>query len=189
MSGGNGNDVLEGLNGNDFGSGGNGNDVIVGNKGEDQLFGDDGDDLLRGGQDADQIHGGDGNDLIFGDLGADRLIGGEGNDTYGFVAGNSPISGPDVVGDFDIFGDDFLDLGTPGNAANFRNSGETAATFDGARAIADDIMNGTVIYVTVNLGEGDNTVVFWDTDGDGDADEAIELQDTPQTLLEANDII
>jgi peptidyl-prolyl cis-trans isomerase B (cyclophilin B) len=191
MSGGNGNDVLEGLNGNDFGSGGNGNDVIVGNKGSDSLSGDDGDDLIRGGQDGDFIFGGNGNDLIFGDLGTDAMRGGEGNDTFGFLPGHSPFTTePDHINDFDIFGDDFLDLGAAGNAANFRNSGETAATFDGARAIADDIMNGTVIYVTVTQqGSPDSTIVFWDTDGDGSADEAIVLDGTPQVLLEANDII
>jgi hypothetical protein len=42
--------------------------------------------------------------------------------------------------------------------------------------------------VTVNLGGGDDTRVFWDTDGDGQADEEISLLNTPQFLLEANDI-
>jgi hypothetical protein len=53
-----------------------------------------------------------------------------------------------------------------------------------------------VIYVTVNVafisGLGfttQNTVVFWDTDGDGDADEAIALLDTPQSQVQADDII
>jgi hypothetical protein len=60
--------------------------------------------------------------------------------------------------------------------------------------VADSILNGTVIYVTVNVETGlgattDNTVVFWDTDADGDADEAIALVNTPQALLDAGDII
>jgi hypothetical protein len=63
-------------------------------------------------------------------------------------------------------------------------------------------MNGTVIYVTVNLeggilsvgdatvfapAAGEITVVFWDADGD--SDEAIELLNTPQVLVEADDIV
>jgi hypothetical protein len=60
--------------------------------------------------------------------------------------------------------------------------------------VADGILNGTVIYVTVNVETGlgpttDNTVVFWDTDADGDADEAIALVNTPQMLLDSGDII
>jgi hypothetical protein len=60
--------------------------------------------------------------------------------------------------------------------------------------VADGILNGTVIYVTVNVETGlgattDNTVVFWDTDADGDADEAIALLNTPQVLVGADDII
>jgi hypothetical protein len=35
----------------------------------------------------------------------------------------------------------------------------------------------------------DNTVVFWDTDADGDADEAIALVNTPQVLVDAADVI
>jgi hypothetical protein len=64
----------------------------------------------------------------------------------------------------------------------------------GATAVADAALNGTVIYVTVNVETGlgvttDNTVVFWDTDADGDADEAIALLNTPQVLLDSGDII
>jgi hypothetical protein len=46
--------------------------------------------------------------------------------------------------------------------------------------------------VNVETGLGattDNTVVFWDTDADGDADEAIALFNTPQVLIGADDII
>ena len=54
-------------------------------------------------------------------------------------------------------------------------------------------MNGTVIYVTVNVtGIGlttDNTVVFWDVNGNGIADEAIVLQGFPQTIFGPEDII
>ena len=69
--------------------------------------------------------------------------------------------------------------------------------------LANGTLDGTVIYVTVNVDSlggsqvaiqeisagTDNTVVFWDTDGDGDADEAIALLNTPHVLLGADDII
>jgi hypothetical protein len=105
------------------------------------------------------------------------------------------VAAPDVVGDFDLLGDDRLNLGAAGNAVNFVNSGQSVATLAGATAVADSILNGTVIYVTVNVetglpgGSTDNTVVFWDTDADGDADEAIQLAFTPQVLINPADII
>jgi hypothetical protein len=47
-------------------------------------------------------------------------------------------------------------------------------TLNDALIVADGLLNGVVLYVTVNVengfsGTSDNTVVFWDTDGDGDA--------------------
>ena len=105
------------------------------------------------------------------------------------AAATTPVGTPDQIGDFDLFGDDRLDLGAAGNAINFRNSGESAASSAGAAAIADSLMNGTVIYVTVNVGAGDDTHVFWDTDGDGDPDEEISLLGTPQVLVQADDIV
>jgi hypothetical protein len=50
--------------------------------------------------------------------------------------------------------------------------------------------NACTANVETGLGAStDNTVVFWDTDADGDADEAIALVNTPQALLDAGDII
>jgi hypothetical protein len=104
------------------------------------------------------------------------------------------VATPDRTTDFDLAGDDRLNLGAPGNAVNFVNSGVSVATLAGATAVADSILNGTVIYVTVNVETGfgittDNTVVFWDTDADGDADEAVALLNTPQVLVGADDVI
>jgi Ca2+-binding RTX toxin-like protein len=72
ISGGNGNDMLQGGIGDDVLDGGNGADVLHGLGNEDQLFGGNGNDVL---------HGGHGNDLLFGGNGADVLDGGLGNDT------------------------------------------------------------------------------------------------------------
>jgi Ca2+-binding RTX toxin-like protein len=216
--GGNGDDFVHGNRGNDTVHGDDGNDIVLGGQGNDAVFGDAGDDVLvhgnlgddtahggdgndvvRGGQGSDRLYGDDGNDLLFGDLHADTLTGGNGNDTFAFDAASatfnpSPADDPDQVLDFDLAGDDRLDLGAPGSAANFLNSGESAPTLTDAAAIANGLFAGGVIYVTVNVASGlgdatDNTVVFWDTDGDGDADEAVALVNTPQAHVGADDIV
>jgi len=50
-------------------------------------------------------------------------------------------------------------------------------------------MNGIVIYVTVNLGPREDTLVFWDTNADGTPDEEIHLFGTPRALVQADDIV
>src|SRR5262249_57535801 len=115
-------------------SGDNGNDFVFGNMGTDFMHGGNGDDLLRGGQGSDTIYGDNGNDLIFGDLGQDLMAGGNGNDTFAFdAAGATSPSNPSPVGagggfivDFDLLGDDRLDLGATVNALHFFNTGHTA---------------------------------------------------------------
>jgi len=125
------------------------------------------------------------------------MLGGNGNDTFAFdAAGATSASNPSPVGpgadfifDFDLAGDDRLDLGAAGNALNFVNTGQSATTEAGAAAIAASHMNGVVIYVTVNLGPGDDTLVFWDTNADGTPDEEVHLLGTPQAIVQADDII
>src|SRR5262249_23494456 len=197
----NGDDRLSGDLGSDIEHAGNGNDIVEGGNGGEILFGDNGNDFLFGNQDGDHIHGGNGDDLIrvgqgthslsghnrnglsFRDLALDIMYGGNGNDTFAFdAAATGTSTNPSPVGatgdfiiDFDLAGDDRLDLGAAGNALNFVNTGQTATTEAGAAAIAASHMNGTVIYVTVNLGPGDETLVFWDTNADGTPDEEVHL--------------
>jgi len=66
---------------------------------------------------------------------------------------------------------------------------EVIGLIGGAAAIAASHMNGVVIYVTVNLGIADETLVFWDTNADGTPDEEIHLLNTPQALVQADDIV
>ena len=73
LSGGSGNDTLNGKARNDSLSGGVGNDTLTGN---------DGDDWLDGGFGADSLLGGNGADTLIGGSGDDRLEGGNGADTY-----------------------------------------------------------------------------------------------------------
>jgi hypothetical protein len=73
----------------------------------------------------------------------------------------------------------------------------SVGTLAAGAAVADAAMNGTVIYVVVNITAGgvpgsatsDNPVVYWDTDADGDPDEAIALIETPQILIGADDVV
>ena len=94
MSGGSGDDTINGDEGNDwlFGgsgddtiNGGSGNDRIYGGSGDDTISGGEGNDVLIGGWGDDDIDGGSGNDIIIGDgcwweTGNDTLTGGAGND-------------------------------------------------------------------------------------------------------------
>ena len=89
LSGGAGNDFLEGGRSDDVLVGGPGNDTLLGWRGDDLLLGGTGDDQLFGESGRDNLIGQDGNDLLDGDgnedalygmAGADHLIGGEDDD-------------------------------------------------------------------------------------------------------------
>ena len=64
ISGGGGNDNIQGCAGDDNLNGNNGNDVIDGGEGNDKVFGNNGDDTLTGGPGADEFQCGNGNDTI-----------------------------------------------------------------------------------------------------------------------------
>lgn len=66
-------------------------DALTGDARDNQLYGNWGDDTLQGGG---------GRDLLVGGAGADVLQGGSGADTFQFAAGDSPVSGPDRILDF-----------------------------------------------------------------------------------------
>src|SRR5262249_25762648 len=91
------------------------------------------------------------------------------------------------ITDFDFNGDDSLLLGPAGSATNFVNTGQTVATYADATALADSILNGTIIYTTVSVGA--DSFLFWDTNGDGSADEAIRFTNTAQSRLHPHAII
>ena len=96
ITGGNGNDTLNGTAGDDTISGGNGNDVINAGDGNDTVSGGSGNDTINGGPGNDTINGGDGNDRIDGGTGDNTLTGGSGNDTFVF----GPSFGVNTVTDF-----------------------------------------------------------------------------------------
>ncbi|GAB5388533.1 MAG: hypothetical protein Alpg2KO_15010 [Alphaproteobacteria bacterium] len=80
IRGGDGLDILDGGDGNDRIWGGNDFDRILGGNGNDRLRGEGGDDRLIGGTGKDKLYGGDGDDDLRGEVGRDLLKGGKGND-------------------------------------------------------------------------------------------------------------
>ncbi len=84
------------LDGRDTLSGGAGNDLIYGNQGDDLIDGGGDDDILYGGQGADRLTGGEGDDTLFGGQGGDVFV-------YRNVDDDR-----DVIQDFDVTADRIL---------------------------------------------------------------------------------
>jgi Ca2+-binding RTX toxin-like protein len=121
INGNDGNDTIQGLDGNDVLNGGGGNDSIGGNAGRDKIFGGGGNDVIRGhggndwlygqsnidktwgGEGNDWIDGGTSNDRLQGDNGDDSIIGGIGDDhVYAKNAGKDQVDGQDGFDDIRV---------------------------------------------------------------------------------------
>ncbi len=81
INGGAGDDLMGGDNGNDTMNGGPGNDEMFEFNDDDVMNGDDGNDVVDGGKGSDTLRGGFGNDFLFGREDADQLFGNNGSDT------------------------------------------------------------------------------------------------------------
>ena len=90
-----GDDVIDGLGGDDEILGGLGDDILNGGDGNDSLVGGKGDDKVNGGAGKDEIDGGKGDDVIRGGDGNDVLDGGDGNDDVGGGKGKDNITAND----------------------------------------------------------------------------------------------
>lgn len=152
VDGGAGHDVLHGAEGHDEVLGGagddilhgeDGDDLLMGNSGDDQLFGHFGNDVLRGGAGDDTAEGGQDDDTLLGGAGDDGLLGGYGNDVLDGGSGEDTLFGG--------FGDDLM----------------TGREGGGADAQAIDFLNGGGGEDTIIAGAGDIV-----TAGD-DADEIV----------------
>ena len=108
-------DRLEGATGNDWLHGGSGEDELYGGEGDDLIHGDDDNDSIWGGSGADLLHGDDGNDLIHGDAGNDQVWGGSGIDLVYGGNGDDGIRGE--AGDDQVWGGSGTDAlyGNEGN--------------------------------------------------------------------------
>lgn len=112
INGGNGNDLISGMlgdddidggNGNDTIDGGGGNDNLDGGNGQDTIDGGDGDDIIHGGNGIDNLFGGAGNDQIYGDNGNDNITGGAGDDLIDGNNGNDTANYSDTIDKYTFF--------------------------------------------------------------------------------------
>ncbi|MDU8911391.1 calcium-binding protein [Aestuariicoccus sp. MJ-SS9] len=146
----NGNDVIHAGGGPDTAYGGNGSDEIYGQGGPDMLYGGNGRDLLKGGGGPDTLEGGNGADTIEGGRGMDTSTGGGGPDTFVFASPQDvPGHGPcdegrrETITDFDPNVD----------TVDFRGLG------------LDGFSSGAEAYHAWAVQDGDNSVLYVDTDG------------------------
>ena len=196
LSGGNGDDVLDGTAGEDRLSGGNGDDRLAGMDGHDRLdggnhddvlVGGDGNDVLNGGNHEDVLDGGDGNDILDGGNHADRLDGGTGNDVLN--GGNHEDvlnggAGDDILtggNHADVFA--FTDLGGHDVITDFRR-GQDKIDLSGLDAVSGGdqdafawvgsaAFSGTAGELR-SYAENGGHFLAGDVDGDGLADFTIE---------------
>ena len=85
-----------------------------------------------------------------------------------------------------------LDLGPAGSDANYREEPRAATTMEQALLLANAQIGGGVIYAAVaydGAGAEDGVLVFWDTNGDGDADQMIALRGLTLADVGAGDIV
>ncbi|WP_099865742.1 DUF4214 domain-containing protein [Pararhizobium haloflavum] len=147
-------------------------------------------DKIQGSDDGDQIRGNGGDDRITGRGGADTMSGGDGIDTYIFNRTHTLASSTeddsviDIITDFEV-GVDLLGFGADGGVPAVQSS-ENTSFGDGSASYED-------AYVAANAGFGGlryfadevngSTFVFVDRDGDGTADEVVQLSGTALTDL------
>ena len=144
---------------------------------------------ITGGAGADTIKASGHGDTITGGAGADIMTAGAGADI--FVQGKTDSGITEATADSItsfVSGTDKIKTGTDGTVANFDTDTVAASsTFDVYKAAADNLLDGTKIYAFVD--DGTNGYLFWDTDGDGSADQAISLVGLKSGDFVATDIV
>jgi len=180
LEGGAGNDSLNGGDGADTLTGGSGNDTLSAGAGRDRLEGGDGADQLFGHAGQDVLNGQSGADSLTGGAGPDRLTGRAGADRFDFNAvSESPAgSGRDTITDFSSSERDRIDVSDID--ADTTVGGNQAFTF------IDGRFTGTAGELRA-APSGSNRLVQGDTNGDGNADFSILVQNV--SALSAADFI
>ena len=152
ISGAAGDDSLLGGGAADTIDGGGGNDIVDGGVGADSITGGSGHDTLDGDGGADIIDGGDGHDLLFGGVGADSLTGGDGNDTiHGDTDDGTPDAGNDTLSGGN--GDDSL---YGGNGDDSLDGGTGSDFLSGNNG--NDSLSGGGAADSLHGGTGDDTI-------------------------------
>jgi|GEM_PF-1937287 len=150
-----GNDYLDGGDGDDYLQGEGGNDTLLGGAGDDLIFGDDGSDRLEGGTGNDQLFGDAGDDDLVGGAGENILFGGSGNDTL-FSAGRDYLDGGDGDDTF-ILSAAYVGAGAYINDATgintlILNGGSSAASSVGVFGLGDTVVIAVGNEAMVSLG-------------------------------------
>ncbi|MES2903493.1 MAG: M10 family metallopeptidase C-terminal domain-containing protein [Pseudomonadota bacterium] len=171
-------------------SGGSGNDVLIGNEVANTLTGNGGNDTLMGRAGNDLLVAGAGNDVVSGGDGLDVIQLGGGDDIFVAEIGTTESvlktgsMSVDIITDFDLLGDDLIDLSGLDQAFQFRgtsanrnvgdltyktytsvNGAENALGFDidgnpGASNISGPV---TVVYGNIDGGEPDFAIILLNT--------------------------
>ena len=186
------------LEGDDFLDGGDGNDSLWGDGGSDVLYGGAGDDDLQGDDvDAnagnDYLDGEDGNDTLKGGALDDTLYGGAGNDLLG---GDHPQTAADKQGDDYLDGEDGNDTlygmggsdvlyGGAGNDSLISDNGDETAGedyLDGEDG--NDTLEGGALADVLYGGAGDDRLVGDDNDTSADkqGDDTLDGEDGEDEL-------
>ncbi len=155
--GGSGTDTLNGDAGNDTLYGGNGTDYMYGGTGDDSLIGnDDASDWLNGGDGNDTISGGNstGTDSIWGGEGADSVTAGAGNDIVFGGRGNDTVSGDD--GNDTLVGEAGADQLSGGQGSDLIVAGSGNDTLDGGTE--NDTLSGGSGSDSIIGGSGDDSL-------------------------------
>lgn len=139
-------------------SGGWGDDTINGLEGDDTLRGDGGNDTLVGEAGNDTLVGGAGDDLLLNDAGADLLSGGEGDDILIITAPGTVVdTAPDATGGRDTV------LASVDGWSNVEGV-EVVAGFGAARLLVGGAQGETIIATPdapgTLRGEGGNDILF-----------------------------
>lgn len=162
ISGGEGNDTINGGNGDDILRGGPGNDTIYGGQGSNFLAGNGGADVLYGGVDTATIYGGGGPDTIYGSEVADVLRGQGGGDKMWGYGGDDSMTG--ASGSDEMYGYDGDDTISGGGAADYIEGNAGNDVIDGGGG-SDKIRGGTGDD-TITLGKGADRVLIEPDSGD-----------------------
>ena len=126
---------------------------------------------IKGGSGDDTITGTAHGDILIGGAGADTMTGGEGKDVFTIstaaITGNTDIAKIDTVTDFVTKVDALTFGGAAGSALNYSEAKAAVADFDAALTAAKAVLTSTVLYSVQQV--GDDSYVFFDSDGNTDA--------------------
>ncbi len=152
LYGNDGNNIIEGLGGDDTLVGRGGNDTLLGGTGADIMDGEIGNDILEGGAGADVMDGGIGNDTLEGGAGADQHIGGDGLDWVSYEHSASGV-GMDLGANLGNLGDANGDTFSGIELIRGTNSNDGGGLVGGFGLYGDNVAN-----IIEGLG-GDDTLV------------------------------